>query len=246
MTIIHVIILIIILIIFFVVGFQLNQLNKQYQRKNKRLENELNKLKKDNSKLVADNALFEINQLKFQLQPHALLGLLANIKRTSNKLNKGLDSLSETLDYILYRGNNNHLVSIKDEIKFMEDYLNLNELFLSQINCIQRDFNLVNLNSIYYSSPCIPHLITAYFIENAFKHGDVNHSDFLRIKVIHTDNTFELKIENQINSKTEVKKGGLGIKNMNKRLELLLNEKYTLDNNILEQRYYSSLIIQLC
>jgi len=242
------IILIVLVLILIFIGYQLNEvskLNKQILRKNNNLENENNKIRSDNSKLVADNALFEINQLKFQLQPHALLGLLGNIKRISNKLNRGLDSLTETLEYILYKGNNNHLVSIKDEIKFIEDYLDLNELFISQIDSVKKDFEKVNQESNFYSSPCIPHLITAYFIENAFKHGDKNHKDFLRVTVKLIDNVFELKIENQINAKIEVKKGGLGLKNMNKRLELLLKGKYTLDSYVMDQRYYSNLKIQL-
>jgi LytS/YehU family sensor histidine kinase len=242
------IILIVLVLIFIFIGYQFNEvnkLNKQILRKNKNLENENIKIRSDNSKLIADNALFEINQLKFQLQPHALLGLLGNIKRISNRLNRGLDSLTETLEYILYKGNNNHLVSIKDEIKFIEDYLDLNELFISQIDSVKRDFEKVNQESNYYSSPCIPHLITAYFIENAFKHGDKNHKDFLRVTVKLIDNVFELKIENQINAKIEVKKGGLGLKNMNKRLELLLKGKYTLDSYVMDQRYYSNLKIEL-
>jgi LytS/YehU family sensor histidine kinase len=242
-----VLILVLILILIFI-GYQLNEvskLNKQFQKQNKKLENENIKIRADNSKLIADNAIFEINQLKFQLQPHALLGLLGNIKRISNRLNRGLDSLTETLEYILYKGNNNHLVSVKDEIKFIEDYLDLNELFVSQVNNVKRDFEKVDASSDYYSSPCIPHLITAYFIENAFKHGDKNHKDFLRVTVKLTNTDFELKIENQINSNIEIKKGGLGLKNMNKRLELLLCGRYRLDSYVMDQRYYSNLKIQL-
>jgi hypothetical protein len=37
----------------------------------------------------------------------------------------------------------------------------------------------------------------------------------------------------------------LGLKNMNKRLELLLKGKYTLDSYVMDQRYYSNLKIQL-
>lgn len=242
------IILIILVLILIFIGYQLNEvkkMNKKILQRNSFLEDELAKIRTDNSKLTADNALFEINQLKFQLQPHALLGLLANIKRISNKLNRGLDSLTETLEYILYKGDNNHLVSIKDEIKFIDDYLDLNELFISQIDSIKRDFEKVDKNSLYYSSPCIPHLITVYFIENAFKHGDKNHNNFLKVTVKLSENLFELEIENQINSKIELKKGGLGLKNMNKRLELLLDGRYTLDSYIMDQRYYSSLKINL-
>lgn len=243
-----VIVIIVLFLILVFIGYQLNEiakLKKKLETKINNLECENKKIRTENSKLIADNALFEINQLKFQLQPHALLGLLGNIKRISNKLNRGLDSLTETLEYILYKGNNNHLVSIKDEIKFIEDYLDLNELFITQIDSVKRDFEKINHNSDFYIKPCVPHLITAYFIENAFKHGDKNHKDFLRVTVKLVDNLFELKIENQLNAEIEVKKGGLGLKNMNKRLELLLKGKYSLDSYVMDQRYYSNLKIEL-
>lgn len=58
-----------------------------------------------------------------------------NLKLIAKKLNKGMDALSETLDYILYKGNEKHLVSIEDEFNFIRKYLTLNDLFIREINC---------------------------------------------------------------------------------------------------------------
>ncbi|MBU6205856.1 MAG: histidine kinase, partial [Bacteroidetes bacterium] len=142
----------------------------------KKEQKQRDKISKENVKLHADNALLETEHLKFQLQPHTLNNILAHLKLTANKLNKGLASLSETLEYILYKGNS-HLVSVDEEMKFIQEYLRLNELFISELDAIREDYSQVNKNSKYFSSPCIPHLITAYFIENAFKHGSITEKE---------------------------------------------------------------------
>jgi two-component system LytT family sensor kinase len=143
----------------------------------KKARKERDEIAIENRNLIADNALLEAEHLKFQLQPHTLNNILANLKVIASKLNKGMDSLSETLDYILYKGNT-HLVSVEDELNFIKKYLALNDLFTSEIDSIKTDNSQVKTTSKYYTTKCIPHLITAYFIENAFKHGDVNHPEF--------------------------------------------------------------------
>ena len=197
---------------------------------------------KENAKLIADNALLLNEHLKFQLQPHTLNNILANLKVFSNKLNKGLDSLSETLEYILYRGNN-HLVSVQDELHFIKKYLELNDLFTNEIDSIKLDTTQVIPTSKYYYTTCIPHLITAYFIENAFKHGDINHADFLSIDLILTDRQFTMKVINKIKKKPTTGNGGIGLKNMKERLDLLLPGKYEISNSCNEQEYQSNLLI---
>jgi LytS/YehU family sensor histidine kinase len=197
------------------------------------------------SRLEAENALLEAEHLKFQLQPHTLNNILANLKVIANKLNKGMDALSETLDYILYKGNH-HLVSVEDELNFIKKYLALNDLFISEIDSIKVHESQVNRQSVHYSQKCVPHLISAYFIENAFKHGDVNHPEFLTISISLTNTQFEIKVVNRIKQKPSVaKSGGIGLSNMKKRLELLMAGKYQITNQCTEQLYYSTLTINL-
>ena len=199
-------------------------------------------LARENRKLIADNALLEADHLKFQLQPHTLNNILANLKVIASKLNKGMDSLSETLDYILYKGNS-HLVTVEDEMNFIKKYLALNDLFTSEIDTIKLDASQVNKSSKHFTKASVPHLITAYFIENAFKHGDINHPDFLKIQIKLTDKAFEMSVINRVKQKPVEAKGGVGLSNMKKRLELLLPDKYEITNTYKEQEYHSFLII---
>ena len=200
------------------------------------------KLVRENAKLIADNALLDAEHLKFQLQPHTLRNMVATLHVASKNLYKGSEALAETLDYILYHGNK-HLVSVADELSFLESYKSLQGNFVYQINSIKIDKSAINTNSKYYSSTCLPHLITAYLIENAFKHGDVNHPDFLTIRLKLSDKTFEMVVVNRINQKTNKEKGGLGLINMQKRLDLLLSGKYEIKNNCNEQEYHTTLTI---
>lgn len=200
------------------------------------------KLAKVNRKLKADNALLEAEHLKFQLQPHTLRNMVATLHVASKNLYKGSEALAETLDYILYQGNKD-FVSIYDELNFLEKYKALQGNFVYQIDSIKIDKSQLNTNSKYYAKACVPHLITAYFIENAFKHGDRNHPDFLKITLKLSDTAFELNMVNKIIPNPKDKKGGLGLSNMRKRLDLLLSGKYEIKNSCNEQEYYSTLII---
>jgi len=208
----------------------------------KKAQKQKDKLAKENAKLLAENTLLEVEQLKFQLQPHTLNNILAHLKLTANKLNQGLASFSETLEYILYKGKN-HLVSVDEEINFIQEYLRLNEIFISELDAIKVDYSQVNKHSKYFHSPCIPHLITAYFIENAFKHGNIKEKESLKIILKLSDKEFEMKVVNMMKQKTTTTRGGLGLKNMKRRLELLNSNKYYIQNSINENQFHSQLTI---
>jgi LytS/YehU family sensor histidine kinase len=210
----------------------------KWENEKKRIE----KLAAENSRLIADNALFEADQLKYQLQPHTLNNILANLKAFSNKLNKGMDGLSETLDYILYRGNTN-LVSVKDEIEFIKNYLDLNDLFINEIESVKLDTSNIDENSKFYNDKCIPHLISAHFIENAFKHGNLNDPEFLQIVVGLNNTSFQLEVVNKISTNIMKSTGGIGLSNMQKRLELLSINKFEITHGASGNEYHSTLII---
>jgi LytS/YehU family sensor histidine kinase len=212
-----------------------------WKLRKERKEREL--ISKENARLVAQNAVLEAEQLKFQLQPHTLNNLLANLRLIASKLNRGLNSFSETLEYILYKGKSN-LVSVKDEIEFINTYIALNELFINEIDAIIVKDTEVDKNSKFYNASCIPHLITAYFIENAFKHGDTAHPEFLRITLKLSHTSFEMTVTNQIKKKPINTSGGIGLKNMKNRLDLFLAGKYEIRNSCNEHLYLSTLIIR--
>lgn len=222
-----------------------NTLNKDFNNKNAELNDLNNNLHRENTLLIADNAMFEAEQLKFQLQPHTLGNVVATLNVIAKNLYRGTESLAESLNYILYKGNT-HLVKLEDEINFIEKYIELNQLLYSDNISTSIDNSEVKTTSKFYDTPCVPHLISAYLVENAYKHGDKTHSDFLKIILKLSDNEFEMRVINQFIPKTSKNNnGGLGLKNMEKRLELLLSGKYELKTTISENEYHTILKIYL-
>jgi LytS/YehU family sensor histidine kinase len=217
--------------------------NKKLVLQNTELNTQNNQLNKENSKLIADNAVLEIEHLKFQLQPHTLGNVVSTLNALAKNLHRGTESLADSLNYILYKGNK-HTVSVEEEISFIKKYLQLNQFLNSEIISVRLDDSEVSTLSPCYSNPSIPHLISAYLIENAYKHGDKTHPEFLKITVKLTDNHFELNVTNKLSSKKpEEKIGGLGLVNMEKRLELLVSGKYEITKNHTQEQYQTILKI---
>lgn len=228
-------------IVLLIISF-ISLLNSE-QNKRKKLLNEKRKMINQISELNKTKALIETEHLKFQLKPHTLINILSNLKVIAGKLNKGMDILSDTLDYILYQGNT-HLVSVEDEINFIRKYLKLNNIFTTSIDAIKIDTSNIDMNSTFYRENCIPHLITGYFLENAFKHGDTEHPDFLNVRIILTDTFFEMIVTNR--TKRQImhsNNGGLGLVNMRKRLDLLLKDKYEMQSRQNGTAFHSTLKI---
>ena len=185
------------------------------------------------------NVLLQSEHLKFQLQPHTLNNILYRLKILAGKLHQGMDSLSEILDYIIYQGKDN-FVNVEEEVDFIKKYIVLGDQFISGIEAISFDSRQILPTSKYYYAKCIPHLITAYFIENAFKHGDTNHPDFLKITAALDDNKFELRVVNKYKPKTRATEG-IGLKNMKERLNTLMPGKYELMTECTGDEYISYL-----
>jgi LytS/YehU family sensor histidine kinase len=155
-----------------------------------------------------------------------------------------MDTLSETLDYVLYNGQQQY-VSVKDEMDFMKKYIKLNDLFIPGIDCIKLNDHNVDANCFYYDNICIPHLITAYFIENAFKHGDTAHEDFLYINVKLDHSCFQLEVINKVQPHiVSTDRKGIGLSNMKQRLEYLSKDRYTVSFGQNGNDYVSKLSIQ--
>ncbi len=216
----------------------------QYYRQKSRLQKEKIELNKSLTEQQQAYERLKSETLKFQLTPHAFRNTLSTLKYYTKTANQAVEHISEVLDYILYESNT-QAVSIEQEIKFLEEYINLNKLQVSKLNAITFRNN-IDTNHPLYSKPSIPPLVTAYFIENAFKHGDLNHDDSLIITLSIENNVLHYKVINKIALKSEAsKRGGIGQKNMAERLDLIFKDKYHLSYDTQMDKYISSLKLQL-
>lgn len=208
------------------------------------LKQQNSRMLKRNADISAKNTSLEMHKLKFAMQPHTLNNILANLKAMSNKISRSMDSLSEILEYIFYHGED-HLESIKNEVEFIRGYVQLQSIYTKEIDSIQLNVEHVNERSSKYSEPLIPHLITAYLIENAFKHGDINHPEFLKVNISSSDNNFSIVVKNKTKPNYESRRKGIGLTNMHQRLKHLKEGKYTFETSKSEDEFTAALTIQI-
>jgi LytS/YehU family sensor histidine kinase len=199
---------------------------------------------KRNAEISSRNTSLEMHRLKFALQPHTLNNVLAHLKAMSNKISRSMDSLSELLEYIFYHGEE-HLVSIKEEVEFINSYVHLQDVFTKEVEAIQLNTDGLNINSTKYGAKSIPHLITAYLIENAFKHGDIDHPEFLKVTLTSTENSFSIHVKNKIRKNYTPRKKGTGLNNMHQRLKILKEGKYNFETAQTEEDFSAALTITI-
>jgi two-component system, LytTR family, sensor histidine kinase LytS len=189
----------------------------------------------------ADNQRFreakqaELDNLKAQLSPHFLFNTLNNFYGLavshSNQLPDLMLRLSDLMRYSLYE---THLqtVPISDEIKYMQNYIELEKIRLE--DNFQLTFNINDNNKTALLTAEIAPLILIVFVENAFKHARNLQNEPIKIGIELkqlADNWLYFSVENNylklpkslVDSTPLVtkKSGGLGLENVKKRLEAL-------------------------
>ncbi len=197
----------------------------------------LYKNQQDVLQLREQKRLAELSALKNQLNPHFLFNTLNNLYalalEKSEKTPEVIERLSEILDYMLYRCKDKYVLLHK-EIELIENYLALEKIRYGkrvQINFIKESF----------TGTKIAPLIILTFIENAFKHGVSQELDVAEIEmkleikdqqiIFYISNTKPKAIVVNQNSES------MGLVNIQKQLDLLYPNEYTLDIKNSDDRY---------
>lgn len=188
----------------------------------------LNEAEKDRSRLEKENVANELDMLRHQVSPHFLMNTLNNIHTlidiSSEKAKDAVIMLSKLMRYLLYDTADN-VTTIKNEVSFIESYIELMKLRVSDKVEI-----ILNIPSELPDKKIPPLLFTSY-IENAFKHGISYKKKSFIIIDISTDNSHLLvKVDNSIHQKSATENAsGIGIINARKRLDLLYGNNYQLE-----------------
>lgn len=192
----------------------------------------------------AERTKSELNLLKMQVNPHFLFNTLNNIySLTLSKDDRAATAvlkLSELMRYQLEQSNYEK-APIEKEINFIQSYVELQRIRLSEKACIE--FNCTEINYQMQIAPLV--LIT--FIENAFKHGISSHEkNKIEIRISSTGTDLELIVKNSVFSNlNEEAPSGLGLENVKRRLHLIYPNKHTLNINQSSSTFEVSLKIDL-
>lgn len=155
--------------------------------------------------------------LKNQVNPHFLFNsfsVLSSLVETDSKeAVKFISKLSDMYRYIL-ENDERMLVTISEELAFLDDYIFLMEIRHSEGLVIQKDLSFKN------RSIKIPPMSLQILVENAVKHNAFSPEDPLLIN-IHNEGEKFIVVENKKRQKSDlVHSTGIGLKNLSKRLVL--------------------------
>ena len=189
---------------------------------------ELQEVNKRITRIEKENIKSELNALKAQINPHFLFNSLNVIYsqaiKKSNKTPNAIIQLSDILRYVIYDSTKDK-VSIKTEIKLIDDYIELQKFRIDTTSSIKFEHKVQDENCKITPMLLLP------LVENSFKHGikgELDHT-FVNIKLEANINNILFEIENNKGIGETVENdgnSGIGIVNIRQRLNLLYPNKH--------------------
>jgi len=172
----------------------------------------------------------ELQFLRSQINPHFLFNNLNNLYsyalQNSPKTPEIILEMSGVLRYMLYESKE-QFVSLKKELEQLGNFIRLYRLQIEDRGMVR--FNVEKISEEFKIAP----LILIVFIENAFKHSQSGQSSNIEIdiSVAMKDNQLEFHCRNNYEavSSLDTVASGIGLKNVQKRLELLYPKKHHLE-----------------
>lgn len=179
----------------------------------------------------------EVSYLKAQINPHFLFNTLNSLYaltlQKSNEAPNAVLKLSSIMRYVVTESSQD-FVSLDKEINYIKDYIELQKLRLD--SNVSLSFEVIGTTS----GKAIAPLILIPFIENAFKYGiNPDDSSFIKIQISIENQSLQMSVKNAIVASEidEEFKTEEGLKNTQKRLDLIYSGKYVLDVRE-DKKYY--------
>ncbi|MEQ8470588.1 MAG: histidine kinase [Marinoscillum sp.] len=193
----------------------------------------------------------ELAYLKSQIQPHfffnTLNSLYALTLEKSELAPNTILKLSNLMSFVIYRAKAD-LVSLMETVTHMKNYIELEKIrFGSKLNV---DFEI----SGKLDEGKIAPLILSPFVENSIKHSGESPTGEIEIRILLEVRSTELifEVENwqkDYEDSKEIERlngnEGIGLQNTVRRLNLLYNDRYTLDIQTEGRKYKVHLVLPL-
>jgi len=190
----------------------------------------------------------ELKFLKNQFNPHYLFNTINSIffliHKNPDRASASLAKFSELLRYQLYECNDLQ-IPLDKETGYLENFIELEKLRQNTNMDI-----LVNLNYTHGSDAAIAPFILMTFVENAFKHVSkhTGRPNWIKIELFLRQQQLELIVCNSAapGERTNMPYyGGIGLENVQRRLDLIYPGKYQLDIENKGDTFETRLILQL-
>jgi len=174
----------------------------------------------------------ELKFLKYQFNPHFLFNSINSIffliHKNPDMASASLAKFSELLRHQLYECNDQQ-IPLDKEIAYLENFIELEKLRQNENLTVS-----VNMEPVYSPDTGIAPFILMTFVENAFKHvsKEKDHANWISISLELNAGQLHFTVANSTsgNASAEVVNyGGIGLKNVQRRLDLIYPGQYDLD-----------------
>lgn len=180
--------------------------------------------------LRAESLAQQMEVLRYQINPHFFMNTLNNIQALvltePEKATECIGEFSKLMRMVLAEGNS-ALIPLDRELQFIGHFVSL--MRLQWPETVEISFE----SPKSYGDAVVPALAMVSFVENAFKHGCKSKPEaFIRIAVSLEDGRVVFRCSNRLEKtviREETAEGGVGINNVQSRLELLYDKDYTLE-----------------
>ncbi|EZH71352.1 hypothetical protein ATO12_08155 [Aquimarina atlantica] len=184
---------------------------------------------KREKKLKEEKLVSELQLLKAQINPHFFFNTLNNLYGlTINKSDKAPElvlKLSEMMRYTIYKGRED-FVSIEDEINYIKAYISLQKIRL------KKKVDIIFTQDIINPKTKIAPLLFIILVENAFKHGveKTINKGYVKIELLESLEKIQFSVVNNYVQQAiqDGKNKGVGIQNLNKRLQLIYPNQHSI------------------
>jgi hypothetical protein len=184
---------------------------------------------KEAQQLITSKANAELQLLKAQVHPHFLFNTLNNIYSfiltSSPKAPEMIKKLSGLLRYIIHECNQPG-VPLEKELKMIRDYISLETIRYGE------QFDITVDISGELSNKKIAPLLLLPFVENSFKHGTSKtlSKPWVNLDIIIEDTKIYFMLNNSkpLEYISPNRNGGIGLSNVQKRLQLLYPGRHEL------------------
>ena len=174
--------------------------------------------------LIREKLETELKFLRNQTNPHFLFNTLNNIyalaRKKSDETADVVMNLSKILRFMLYESKKEQ-IKISDEIKILDDYIELEKIRYSE------RLTISFIREIDNDNEQIAPLLMIPFVENAFKHGasESRFESFIHLEMKLQNGNLEFYIENTKEQNGKISsEENIGLSNVKRQLELLYKE----------------------
>lgn len=199
-------------------------------------------------KLKTERSEMKLAFLKSQVDPHFLFNTLNSLysialEEKSNTTADGIAKLGTLMRYNLH-DSQAETISLNKEIEYIEKYIDLQRLRTTEKNSINVH---IQINDELLNTLMIAPMLLIPAIENAFKYGvSPTEETEISISITTKKSALMMEIENTIISNKNLEEtSGVGIKNLEERLEMLYPSKHVFEYSEEKNIFTAHLTLEL-